>query len=134
MSASQRMDLPSHEVLSQLAREDPQAYEAWRRATIDGFIASAPARIKPRLQGIQFRVESLRRLSRSPLGSTVKVYELMWKSFLSLNHNWQELARAKAECINPHDSPLSTQYIANESAKVLEFRQRPLRDQKGAAE
>ena len=130
MSERQRVELPSHEALARLAQEDPQAYEAWRREVIDRLIESAPARIRHRLRGIQFRVESMRRLSRSALGSTVKMYELMWKSFLSLNHNWQDLVHSRAGYVNPNDSTFGAQYTRNACATVLEFRPRLPRDQK----
>ena len=65
MDAAQPMEFPSYEVLAQLARDDPQAYEDLRRELIDSFIATAPERVQPRLRGIQFRVDRVRRMSRS---------------------------------------------------------------------
>ena len=124
MNGHQPLELPSHEVLSLLARDDPLAYETLRREMIERFIDSAPERIKPRLNGIQFRVESVRQLSGSALGATVKLYQLMWESFHRLNHNWQDLVNSKAGEVNPHDSTLGTRYQRIESASVLEFRPR----------
>lgn len=87
------VELPCHEDLSRLARDDPPAFEALRQQLIDNLIDSAPEKIKPRLRGIQFQVDCLRRLSGSALGSTIKVYELMWKSFLDLNYNCQDFVQ-----------------------------------------
>lgn len=127
MSARQPLELPSHEVLSQLARDDPAAYEALRREMIDGFIDSAPPAIKPRLRGIQFRVDSVRRLSRSALGATVKIYGLMWESFLRLNHGWQDFIHMKNQSASMRRSMLTPQYLPNGGARVIEFRRPPPR-------
>ena len=117
MSARQLVNLPSHDTLARLARDDPQAYEALRCQVIESFIDSAPTRMQPRLRGIQFRVDCLRRQSRSALGVTVKVYTLMWESFLQLNHEWQDLTRMKDDGVNrPILPPPSV------SAQIIEFR------------
>lgn len=113
-------ELPSHEVLSQLARDDPDAYEALRREMIDSFIDSAPPRLTPRLKGLQFRIDGIRRLSKSGLGSTIKIYEMMWQSFLGLNGTWQEMVRVKAGQASP--SPAGYAQISN--AQILQFRSR----------
>lgn len=118
MGAQQPVELPSHEVLSQLAREDPQAYEALRLALIQGFIDSVPAGMKPRLRGIQFRVDCVRQLSRSALGSTVRVYKLMWESFLRLNESWHEAVQLPPSHAEPHTARPG-------GARILEFRPRP---------
>jgi len=130
MSARQRLELPSHEFLAQLARDDPQAYEAFRGELLENFIDSAPARLQPRLHGIQFRVDSVRRLSRSALGSTVKIYELMWESFLCLNQGWQNTLRMKNEYENSQGSMSTAECDPGASARIIEFRPRPPHDQK----
>jgi len=125
MNTSTTPELPSHEVLSQLARDDPEAYEALRRELVEGFIQSAPERLKDRLNGIQFQVDSLRYLSRgSALGATVRIYKLMWKSFHSLNHNWQDLVRIRDEYEHRQVPNLAAAWVAPSSARVLEFRPR----------
>lgn len=78
-------ELPAHSVLSQLAREDPGAYEALRRELIEDFLNGAPERRRDRLRGLQFRIDCARSLSHSALGSTLKVYGMMRESFLQLN-------------------------------------------------
>lgn len=124
MSVRQPLELPSYEYLSQLARDNPQGYEALRLELIESFIDSASESNKPRLCGIQFRVDSLRRLSKSSVGSTVRIYELMWKSFLFLNQNLQDLALIKAGPENKQGSTSGTDRIANGNARILEFRLR----------
>ena len=112
------LTLPSHEVLAQLARDDPAAYEAYRQRIVTAFIDSAPERLKARLSGVQFRVDQLRQLSRSStLGATVRVYELMWKSFVQLNDVWQDFMPTEGR--RP-----AARYTPKKTAEVLAFRPR----------
>lgn len=122
MSERLPVALPSHDELARLARDDPPAYEALRSELIESFIASAPERLKPRLMGIQFRIDHVRRLSRSPLGSTVRVYELMWKSFLTLNHNWQEFVQLEEAFLLGQDLTENDRCRPGRDAQILEFR------------
>jgi hypothetical protein len=122
------LELPSHEVLAQLARDDPQAYEAYRRQIVESFIDSAPERLKSRLSGIQFRVDSVRQLSRaSALGATVRVYELMWKSFQHLNEVWQDFMPTENGrgnfCDSRYSKAPAKKHMAKQEARILAFRQ-----------
>lgn len=121
MSEHLRLTLPSHEELSKLARDDPPAYEALRREIIDDFIDNAPDKLKPRLRGLQFRVDNLRRLSRSALGSTVKIYDLMWKSFVAMNYQWQEFVNMK-DSLPGQCSREDGRGLPEHSARILQFR------------
>lgn len=116
----QAMNLPEHDRLAQLAREDPEAFDALCRDVIDDTIDHAPERIQVRLRGLQFRIDGIRRLSRSPLGATVKIYALMWDSFLQMNHKLQDLvAPADAHCANK-----ITQQMPVRDAKIVQFQRR----------
>lgn len=121
MSKPQAVELPSYDVLAQLARNDPVAYEAWRCEVIEDFINSAPEKMKPRLRGLQWRVECVRQQSKTALGSAVRLNDLMWKSFLSLNDHWHDLAnmsteRAELQLAMPSGKPESAR-----SAQIIEF-------------
>lgn len=121
----QQGELPSYDILAQLARDDPEAYEALRREVVEGFINSAPERLKPRLNGIQFQVDCMRRLSRtSTLGATVKVYRLMWKSFQHLNEVWQDFIQIENEGSKKPGTASAAKYSPENKAKILEFRPR----------
>lgn len=106
-----------YEGLSRLAHDDPAAYEAMRQRLIDRFIDNVPGKEQRRLRGLQFRIDQVRRLARSPLAATIKISSLMWSSFLCLN---EELSGR--HYVTPR--PLKT-------AKVISFR--PHRDSGGAA-
>jgi hypothetical protein len=122
------IELPSHEFLSELALNDPQAYETLRSELINRFINSAPAEIKSRLLGIQFQVDGIRQISKSTLGSTLGVYKLMWQSFDRLNQVWHEFNELKSNCTGTHGKMPVTEPLPVRNAKILEFRQRQARD------
>jgi len=123
IAAKQQVELPSHESLSALALNDPKAFELLRQELVDRLIENAPARLKPRLLGIQFRVDGLRRLSKTALGSTVRISKLMWESFYNLNNALNDLSQLKLEDANV-ESKLREDCINHPTAKILAFRQR----------
>lgn len=98
---------PDHDAMACLAREDPEAFERLRRDLLDGMIERAPDHLKPRLRGVQFRVDQVRQLAHTPLNATIRISELMWKSFLSLSDELSGRA-------NRNEEPAS--------ARVIDFR------------
>ncbi len=129
MSENRSMELPVHDELWRLASDDPQAFEALRLALIENCINGAPERIQLDLRRLQFRVDGIRRRSRSPLGATLKIQALMWESFLDLNDKLQHLVRLSPE--RPH-LPGVRKYMkqrptgnAQVVAQVVKFSPRP---------
>jgi len=101
---------PDHAELSQLAREDPVAFEALRQSLVSQVIDNAPERLRSRLAGLQFRLDDIHRRSKNPLAATVKVYQMMWASFQRLDSELKTVREPVS-----HNGP---------SARVLEFRPR----------
>ncbi len=64
---------------ARLAREDPAAFERERARLIGQLIEAAPAGQRPRLEALQWRVEQVRRLSRTPLAACLKLSSMMWE-------------------------------------------------------
>lgn len=118
------MTLPCHEELSKLACDDPQAFEALRDELVADYIRNAPERLQPRLQGIQFRVDAIRRLSRSPLGAAVKIQALMWDSFLRMDQELKNFARFAARRAHPGGEQTELDYAPARSARVIAFQPR----------
>ena len=78
-------DLPSFDHLVSLAKENPKALEALRQAQVEKLINNAPKEFKQRLRGIQFQIDAHRQLhANSPMGSCLKISELMHESFAEL--------------------------------------------------
>jgi hypothetical protein len=78
-------DLPSFDHLVSLAKKDPQALEALRQVQVEKLINNAPEEYQQRLRGIQFQIDAHRQLhANSPMGSCLKISELMHESFADL--------------------------------------------------
>ncbi len=67
---------------SRLAQVDPSAFEARRLALIEEFLRQFPQPDQQRLRGLQFRIDMVRRRSRTPLGACLKISSMMWESLL----------------------------------------------------
>ena len=116
MSTHPAPRLPDFDSLSKLARDDPQAFEELRRSLVNDLIDNAPQARQARLRGLQFRVDTIRRLSKSELGAAVKIYELMWRSFRSLADEWSGLRNGTTMARR------RSEYRTAPSAKVLVLR------------
>lgn len=75
----------SFDELKDLAVNDPQAFEAYRSAQIEATITSAPSHMQRRLRGLQFQVDAQRKIHSNPMGSCVKVYQMMQQSLAELD-------------------------------------------------
>jgi hypothetical protein len=64
-----------------LASSDPEAFEAMRRKVLQAVIDRAPEKRRQRLQGLQWRVDQVRRRSSSPMAACISLSDMMWESF-----------------------------------------------------
>lgn len=99
MKTDRLMDLPAHDVLVRMAREDPEAFEVLRRELVEHCIASAPVLLQPRLRQLQLRIDGIRITSPSPLIASQRLQRLMGESVLQLEeafHQIIQLAYGKA--------------------------------------
>jgi hypothetical protein len=78
---------------AKLARDDPDEFERRRRATIDAFIASAPAQ-RRRLEGTQWRLDRERELAHTPLKACLRISAMMWESLLEMKSGLEGVAAA----------------------------------------
>lgn len=67
---------------SQLAKDDPFAFEARRIALIEAYLRQFPLSGQRRLRGLQFRIDMERRRARTPMGACLKISSMMWESLL----------------------------------------------------
>jgi len=67
---------------SRLAKADPSAFEARRLALIEEYLRQFPQPDQQRLRGLQFRIDMVRRRSRTPLSACLKISSMMWESLL----------------------------------------------------
>lgn len=66
---------------AELARTDPAAFEARRRAVIDDFLDGVPERNRQQLKCLQWRVDMERRRASTPTAACYQIYRMMWRSF-----------------------------------------------------
>lgn len=95
-----------------LAKADPQAFEARREAEIARLIARASPRSRPRLQGLQWRIDMERQRANNPLSSCMRIFDLMWdavygeRGLLEALHSLEgrpPAGRPAAEILEFHD-------------------------------
>jgi len=70
---------------SELARNDPAAFESMRLAAIEAVIAEAPEANRERLRRLQWRIDQERRLARTPMAACLRISRMMWHSVLGPN-------------------------------------------------
>jgi hypothetical protein len=95
-SADQRSGAPARFDLvewQRLAREDPAQFERRRRETIEAAIAQAPEALRPRLRGLQFRIDLERTRAKTPLGAAIRLHSMMWDEFQALRDALNRLAQ-----------------------------------------
>jgi hypothetical protein len=84
MSISSEADF-DFETWASLAKNDPQAFEAKRAEVIAALIAGASPRMQARLRGLQWRIDTERRLASNPLASCIHIFNQMWTSVYGKN-------------------------------------------------
>lgn len=108
----------SFDELAELAKSDPEAFEAYRSQQIEAVINEAPEYLRHRLRGLQFQVDAQRSLHDTPLGSCIKISQMMHDSFAQLQdvlNSVSSLTSKDAPQSSPPEQP-------TQSAKVLHFR------------
>ena len=106
---------------SQLAKDDPFAFEARRIALIEEYLRQFPQSGQRRLRGLQFRIDMVRRRARTPMGACLKISSMMWESLLG-KHGLKDALDTLVTCPNQsvnatlRHSPLVT------SARIIPFR------------
>ena len=101
-----------------LAKKDPEAFEAARQEKINGYIEGIGSEsTQERMRKLQWRVEMERKLSKNPMDAAIRIYDMMWESVGKNFEAIQELA--------DHFKPQQDQESANKRkpAKVLKFKQ-----------
>lgn len=114
------MTLPSHDALSRLARDDPQSFENLRLELIESCINGARETIQLRLRQLQFRIDGIRKRSRSPLGAAIKIQALMWDSFLRMDNELQAFGAQTRPPLLP-EPPRVTNTGSGHRATILPF-------------
>ena len=81
----------------EMARNDPEAFEAMRLKAIASVIDDAPEANRERLRRLQWRIDQERRLARTPMAACMRISRMMWRAVLGpngLNDRFGDLQRA----------------------------------------
>lgn len=76
---------PDFDTLKQLAEDNPASLQALLDRETASIMSKCPARLRPRLEGLQFQIEGQRRLAKNPMDSLLRIYGMMNQSFEELN-------------------------------------------------
>lgn len=93
-------DLPSFDTLVLIARHDPDQLEKIRKHLSARTINSAPGYLRPRLRGLQFRIDATRRLAKTPMAACIQLSTMMLQSFEQLRAALNDPAPADAHIVS----------------------------------
>lgn len=108
----------SFDELADLAQNNPQAFEDYRQQQIESVINEAPEYLRHRLRGLQFQVDAQRSLHDNPLGSCIKISQMMHDSFAQLQAALNSVSELTGGL---SDTTTSSIEHSPQSAKVLRF-------------
>lgn len=80
---------------SELAQSDPDSFEARRSRVINEAIRRVPADRQQMLRGLQWKVDRVRELKRTPLAACIAITDMMWDTFSDLHLSYIKLAEIK---------------------------------------
>lgn len=83
---------------SALASDDPAAFEQRRQKLIDDFIMDLPEEKRQRMRCLQWRVDGVRRVSKTPLAACIEISRMMWESIKGENGLLEALNNVKVLC------------------------------------
>ncbi len=81
------------DTMTNMAKENPEAFELLRMQMIKNIIDAAPVDNRRRLIGLQWRVDQERRLARTPMGTCIRLSNMMWESVTGDNGLLDQLNR-----------------------------------------
>lgn len=80
-------ELPDFDTMVLMAKNDPDALEQIRQDMSEQIINDAPENFQRRLRGLQFQIDAQRERSSNPVSAMVKIYDMMFNSFETLNES-----------------------------------------------
>ncbi len=67
---------------SELARTDPDAFEARRTEVIEDMIQRLPEHKRERMRCLQWKIDQIRNQANNPMAACIKLSEMMWDSLV----------------------------------------------------
>jgi len=76
---------------AQLAQQDPEAFETMRTELLQNFIQNSSANVQKKLEGMQWKIEHIRRRANTPAEALAEISNMMWQSTQQLGVKQQDL-------------------------------------------
>lgn len=90
----------------ELAKKNPQAFEKERQQVVDKYINGIKdTEIQERMRCLQWKIDTERKLAKTPMDSAVRIYDMMWESLSKNMEALQELSDLLVETKNRTPSP-----------------------------
>ncbi len=80
--AKTRDSLVDFDQFSQLAKSNPDAFEAKRAELIEQVIQRMPAHKQHRMRCLQWKIDQVRKQAANPMAACIKLSEMMWDSLV----------------------------------------------------
>ncbi len=106
---------------SSLASTDPEAFEQHRKQVINNFIQDLPEEKQQRMRCLQWRVDSVRRLAKTPLAACIEISNMMWDSIKGKNGLLEALHGLTDGYTGETITRQKAARAADRQANVLEF-------------
>ena len=81
--------LPDFDTLSRLYKEDPAAFDTFRRHLLRQAVDEAPRRHRPALEELLLCIEANRQRAATPAEAALGAFQMMRQSVGQLNAAWQ---------------------------------------------
>ena len=88
-----------------LARHDPEAYEQYRLDAVEELISSASRKNQQQLRRLQWRIDQERKRAPNATAACVKIYQMMWDSFIGDNGFVDIICNGNLPSRNASDMP-----------------------------
>ena len=80
--AKTQKSLVDFDQFSELAKSDPNAFEAKRAEVIEQMIGRMPAHKQHRMRCLQWKIDQVRMQAGNPMAACIKLSEMMWDSLV----------------------------------------------------
>ncbi|MBL4794320.1 MAG: DUF3135 domain-containing protein [Pseudomonadales bacterium] len=117
--------LPEFDELVRLAKTDPEALESLRADMCEKLILEAPADIRRRLRGLQFKIDMERERTKTPMAACIKISEMMHDSFGRLRDALNEAQGAQAGTLTDVSKDINRQAEAAPEPRAADIIQFP---------
>lgn len=89
--------LPDFDVLVALYKEDPQAFEEFRKRLLLDAVKRAPQEQRPALEVILKQIDAARDAAANPIEAMLIAFKMMQESLTQLRSTWEKAQYALAE-------------------------------------